>query len=86
MYCKLAKLYHVPCYSAGISLKYAKKIKIEIRKGKEVWDERSKKIEVFNPAFDLISKKFVKEVVSEFGVLPYKNFIKKAKQNLKKFS
>lgn len=85
MFCKLAKQYNIQRYSCGISLKYAKKIKLEMRKGKEIWDERNKNIEVLNPAFDIVPRKYITGVVSEFGIFPYKKFIKKAKENLKKF-
>lgn len=84
--CKLAQDYNIPRYSTGISLKYTRRIKLEQRKGKEVWDERSRKISILNPAFDLTPKSLLTGVISEFGILPYNQFIKKAKQNLKKFS
>ncbi len=83
--CKLAKDYKIPRYSCGVSLKFAKKVKLEIRKPSEVWNEKNKNIEIFNPAFDLVNKKFLTGVVSEFGILKYKDFIKKARENLKKF-
>jgi len=83
--CKLAKSYNIPRYSCGVSLKFTKKIKIEKRSSKEVWDERIKKIEVFNPAFDKTKLKNLSGVISEFGVLPPKQFVKKAKQKLKSF-
>jgi ribose 1,5-bisphosphate isomerase len=85
IFCQTAKDYNVPRYSCGISLKYTKKIKIENRNAKEVWDEREKNIEIENPSFDLTKKKFVSGVVSEFGILPYGKFISLAKKNLKKF-
>jgi len=84
--CKIAKTHRIPVYSCGISMKYAKKVKIEFRKGKEVWDERSKLIEPVYPAFDFTRKIFITGVVSEFGILNYNDFIKKAKENLKKFN
>lgn len=86
MFAEIACLYSIPSYASGISLKYAKKIKLEMRSGKEVWDERNKNIDVLNPAFDIIPKKFVTGIVSELGILPYRKFIKKARENLKKFS
>jgi len=86
MYCEIADLYNIPRYSCGVSLKFTKKIKMELRKGKELWAERQKNIEVLNPAFDLVNKKLISGVVSEFGVLGYGSFIKKAAENLKKFS
>jgi len=84
--CKLAKEYNIPRYSCGISLKYTKKIKFEFRPPREVWDERNKFINPKNPAFDFVNKKLISGIVSEFGILSYKKFIKKARQNLKKFS
>ena len=83
--CKSAKENSIPAYSCGTSLKFTKKIKMEIRKPSELWIENNKNIEEFNPAFDLVKRKFVTGVISEFGILPYKAFIKLAKNNLKKF-
>lgn len=83
--CKTAKSYNIPRYVCGISLKYTKKIKIESRPPKEVWAQKNKKIKIFNPAFDFTNKKLLSGVVSEFGILPYKQFIKKSKHNLKRF-
>ena len=39
-----------------------------------------------NPSFDFVPKKLLTGIVSEFGILPYGKFIKKAKLNLKKFN
>jgi translation initiation factor 2B subunit (eIF-2B alpha/beta/delta family) len=79
--CKIAKDRGIPRFACGVSKKFTKKVKIENRPGKEVWDERNNKIEVINPAFDRTNKKLVSGVVSEFGILHYGNFIKKAKKN-----
>lgn len=78
----LAKLVYnkIPVYSAGLSLKYAKKIKIEQRKGSEVWLEREKSIIPLNPVFDLTDKKYLTSIISELGILPYDKFIKQAKK------
>ena len=84
--CKLAQNHKIPRYSCGISLKFTKKVKIEQRKSKEVWQDNNKLINVQNPAFDLTKPKLISGVVSEFGILSYKQFIKKAKLTLKKFS
>ena len=83
---RIAKQNNIPRYSCGISLKYTKKIKLESRPSKEVWETTNKKIKIINPAFDLVPKNLLTGVISEFGVLTYNTFIKKAKQNLKKFS
>lgn len=83
--CRLAKIFNIPTYSCGISMKYAKKIEIEYRSGKEVWNERNKLIQVVNPAFDLTEKDLVTGVVSELGIHSYPFFIKKAKTHFKHF-
>lgn len=77
---KLAKLYNIPRYSCGVSLKFTRKAKIEKRSPREVWDERNKKIEVLNPAFDRTKLKQLSGVISEFGIMTTKEFIKRAKE------
>ncbi len=81
----LAKLAYkkIPVYSAGLSLKYAKKVKIEKRKPSEVWREKYKQIEVENPAFDLTPRKYLTAIISELGILKYGEFIKKARKIVK---
>ena len=85
MLCEIAYLHNIPRYSCGISLRYTKKVKIEMRPAKEVWDNRNNKIIIFNPAFSVLKSKYITGVISEFGILPYKKFIKLAKKNVKKF-
>jgi translation initiation factor 2B subunit (eIF-2B alpha/beta/delta family) len=84
--CKIAKEHNIPRYVCGSSLKLTKKIKFEKRSPSEVWVNKSRKIEVINPAFDFTKKSLLSSVVSEFGVLSYSTFIKKAKLKLKKFN
>lgn len=81
--CQLAKNNKIKSYSCGISMKYSKNIKIEKRSSKEVWDERSKLIEVKNPAFDLTYWKFVTGVICEFGIVEPKKFINLSKEKLR---
>jgi len=81
--CELAKIHKVPRYSCGVSMKITKKVKIEKRAGKEVWDERNKNIFIYNPAFDRTSHKLLSGIISEFGILSPKQFIKKAFAKLK---
>lgn len=81
----LSKENNLPVYSCGDSLKYTKKVKIEKRSGREVWDERSRNIDVQNPAFDLTKKNLLTGVISEYGILSYQEFIKKAKKTIKNF-
>ena len=80
---RMAKNYRVPRYSCGVSNKFTKKIQIEKRPGREVWGQRNKKIKVLNPAFDKTKMKEITGIVSEFGILTPKQFVKKAKEKLK---
>jgi len=83
MLCKSAKQFHIPRYACGVSTKFTNRLKIEKRNPREVWGIHNKNIEVINPAFDFTRKKFLSGVISEFGILPHKQFIKKAKAKLK---
>jgi len=78
---RLAKNHHVPRYSCGVSTKFTKKIQIEKRPSWEVWDRRDDKIKVLNPAFDKTKMKEITGIVSEFGVLTPKQFVKKVKKH-----
>jgi translation initiation factor 2B subunit (eIF-2B alpha/beta/delta family) len=44
---------------------------------------RNKSIEVVNPAFDKTKLKNLSGVISEFGVLSSKQFVKKAKEKFR---
>jgi len=81
---RIAKEHHIPRYSCGVSKKFTKKLKIEKRPGREVWDEREDKIIVINPAFDKTPLKMLSGVISEFGILPPKKFVKTTIKSLKK--
>ncbi len=78
--CKIAKNYNVPRFSCGISLKITNKVKTEQRKGKEVWDERNKRIRPVYPAFDKTSYTLLTGIISEFGIKKPKEFTKLTKQ------
>jgi translation initiation factor 2B subunit (eIF-2B alpha/beta/delta family) len=80
---RMAKNYGIPRYSCGVALKFTKKLKIETRAAKEVWGVRNKSIEVVNPAFDKTKLKNLSGVISEFGVLSSKQFVKKAKEKFR---
>jgi translation initiation factor 2B subunit (eIF-2B alpha/beta/delta family) len=84
--CDVAKEHKIPVYSCGVSLKFTKNVKIEQRPGREVWDERNKNIQIVNPAFDFTKRELLSGVVSELGILKYKDFIKKAKNTKKNLS
>jgi len=79
MISQLAKDYKISLYIVADSWKYASKsVKIEERHFKEVWG--TKKVHIRNPAFESIPAKQIKGIVSELGILSYKNFIKKVKK------
>jgi len=80
MLAELAKLNKIPLYIISDSWKYSpKNVKIEQRSFKEVWKNAPKKIKIKNPAFEFIDKKYIKEIVSELGVLSYDEFLEKVK-------
>ncbi len=83
--CHLAKEHDISRYSCGVSLKFSKKVKLEHRDGREVWDARNENIVVVNPAFDFTQKKYLTGVISELGVLSFRDFVKKAKRTIKNF-
>lgn len=70
----------VPFYIVADSWKYSHKdVKIEQRDFKEVWDPKKNPIHIKNPAFEPIPAKFIKGIVSELGILSYKDFLKKVR-------
>lgn len=78
MYAELAKLHKIPFYIVSNSLKYSnKQIKIENRASNEVWNNKNIKIQ--NPAFELIHKKDITEIISELGTSSFDKFLRKVK-------
>jgi len=78
-----AKLLGIPRYACGTSLKYAHKVTLEKRKPEELWKKQNKNILIQNPAFDQAKLSDISGVVSEFGILSGKSFIKKARETVK---
>ncbi len=71
----------IPVYILADSWKYAhKKVKLEERNFKEVWNPKKNKIHVRNPAFEAIDPRYIKGIISEYGLMTYKNFLKKVKK------
>jgi len=84
MLSKLAKINKIPLYVIADSWKYSsQKVKIEERDFKEVWEKMPKNfhIKIRNPAFELIQKKYLKEIVTELGLMKYSQFLKVVKKN-----
>ncbi len=74
MIAKLAYSEKIPVYILADSLKYIRNVRIEKRPPGEVWD--NKKVRIFNTAFELIKRKYIKGIISEYGNLGYKEFLK----------
>lgn len=80
MFSQIAFNYQIPVYILADSWKYAHKdVKLEKRNFKEVWNPQINKIHVKNPAFESIESKFVYKIISELGVLSYREFIRRVK-------
>ena len=80
MISQIAKAEKIPVYILTDSLKYSsKRTKIEQRAFEEVW--KNPKIKIKNPAFELIKRKYITAIISEFGILPYRKFLKEARKS-----
>lgn len=83
---KIASDFKKPLYIVTDSWKYSsRKVPIERRSPKEIWQKSPKKVRIDNLAFEMVPKKQVTAVVSELGILPYKKFMKEAKKALKNY-
>ena len=75
MFSEIARDNKIPVVIVADSWKYSPKdVKLEQRDFHEVWG--TKKIHIKNPAFEPIEVKNMSGIVSEFGFMPYKNFLK----------
>jgi translation initiation factor 2B subunit (eIF-2B alpha/beta/delta family) len=71
----------IPVYIIADSWKYSnKKIPIENRNLNEIWNRAPKNIKLKNPSFEFVSKKYIKGIVSELGILSYEKFVRKRKR------
>ncbi|MFH1451626.1 MAG: hypothetical protein ABIF88_00425 [archaeon] len=75
---------HIPVYSCGVSKKFTKKVKIEQRPKRELWNIKNKNIDIVNQAFDKTPNKLLTGIISEFGILKPKAFVKKVMGQKKK--
>jgi len=75
---EIAHSHKIPVYIIADSWKYtSKKVPIEQRSLNEVWDKAPKNMKIRNPSFEFVKKKYITAIVSEFGILSYKEFLKK---------
>ena len=80
MFTKIARLDKIPVYILSDSWKYSnKKIQLEKRDLKEIWKKNPRKIKIQNFAFELVKKQDITGIISEFGNLPYDEFLKRVK-------
>jgi len=79
MFAEIAYRHKVPVYIAANSWKFDKRVEVEKRDFKEVWDTMFKNIKVQNIAFGLIERKFIKGIICEYGVLSFSGFLRKVK-------
>ena len=79
MFTQIAKNLEVPVYIIADSWKYShNKVKIEQRAFKEVWG--TKQVHIKNPAFEPINPSNITKIVTELGIMGYKEFLKKVKR------
>ncbi len=79
---RIAKEEKIPVYIIADSWKFTKsKIPIEQRKLNEVWDKAPKNIKIKNPAFEFLDKKYITGIITEFGLMKYSEFVRKASKN-----
>lgn len=77
---EIAKLNKIPVYIIADSWKFTdKNIELEQRGYSEVWDNAPKNVKIKNPSFEKIPNKNISYIISEFGILKPKEFVKKAK-------
>jgi len=80
MFAQIAKDNKVPFYILADSLKYSPKtLRIEQREFEEVWNT-TRNIKIKNLSFELIKRKHITGIISEFRNLSYKEFLKKVKK------
>jgi ribose 1,5-bisphosphate isomerase len=80
---QVAKNQKIPVYIIADSWKYSPKdLKLEKRDFDEVWEKMPKKskIKIQNPAFEFVPKKYIKKIVTEFGVMNYCRFLRNVKR------
>lgn len=84
MFVHIAHENKIPVYIFAGSWKFTPRpVKMEQRSLKEIWKKAPSKIKIKNPAFSFVPKKYIKAIVSEFGILPYDKFLKRLEDKIK---
>jgi len=82
MISELAFNHKIPVYIIADSWKFSKKkVPIENRKLNEIWNRAPKNIQIKNPAFEFVKEKYISGIVTEFGLMKYKDFVKKMRRS-----
>lgn len=81
--CDIAKHHNIPRYSCGVSMKYTDKVKLENRKGSEVWKDNKENIDIENPAFSKVPYRLVSGIISEHGIVHPEDFVELSKEKLR---
>ncbi|MBI5148118.1 translation initiation factor eIF-2B [Candidatus Pacearchaeota archaeon] len=80
MFAEIAHAKKIPVYIIADSWKFSSRnIKIEERQHKEVWKNAPEHIRIKNPSFEVIEKKYITAIISEYGILKPEKFVKKIK-------
>jgi ribose 1,5-bisphosphate isomerase len=75
---EIASLHKKPVYIIADSWKYSpKSVKIEERDFHEVW-KKIRNVQINNPAFEKVDKKYIKAIISEKGILGFDEFISRS--------
>jgi len=70
----------IPFYIVADSWKFTKKkVPIEQRNLKEIWDKAPRNIKIRNPAFEFVPKKYITGIITELGFMKYDKFVKSMK-------
>ena len=78
---ELAYDHNKPLYVIADSWKFSpRNVEIEERDFHEVWNNAPKDVKVINPAFEKVESKFIRGIVSEYGILRFGDFVKKAEK------
>ena len=78
---ELAANHGKPLYVVADSWKFSpKNVRIEERDFHEVWAGAPKEIKIRNPAFEKVDKKYIRGIVSEYGILTLNEFVKKSEK------
>ena len=84
LFAEFAHHEHLPLYMVTQGWKFSKRfVKIEERNIHEIWENAPKHVKIKNPAFERVENEFITGIISEFGILKPKEFVKKVRREYK---